>query len=171
VGAPFTGRPAAAGPATAQAGAAAATVTAAAARTGGDATGAAQAASLAARLERLAAEDVEAYAVALAALPAAESPEPQEPAEPDARRDFALGTALDHAAAVPLAIAEACADVVVLARSLAERLDPALAADLEAAALLAAGAARGAAHLVEVNLVVGTDDERAVRARAAAALE
>jgi formiminotetrahydrofolate cyclodeaminase len=162
VEAPFTGRPAAAGPATAQAGAAAATVTAAAARGAGDAAGAAQAASLAARLERLAAEDAEAYAAATAALSAA------EPGHPDARRDFALGTALDRAAGVPLAIAEACADVVVLARALEERLDPALAADLEAAALLAAGAARAAAHLVEINLVVGADDERAVRARAAA---
>jgi formiminotetrahydrofolate cyclodeaminase len=71
---------------------------------------------------------------------------------------------------VPLAIAEACADVVVLARALADRLDPALGPDLETAALLAAGAARAAAHLVEINLAVGSDDERAVRARAAAAV-
>jgi formiminotetrahydrofolate cyclodeaminase len=163
VEAPFTGRPAAAGPATAQAAAAAATVVATAAREAGDAAAAAQASSLAARLERLAGEDADALAAALAVLPA------EEPAPPDPRRDFALGTALDRAAAVPLAIAEACADVVVLARALAER-DPGRAGDLEAAAFLAAGAARAAAHLVEINLAVGSDDERAVRARAAAAV-
>jgi formiminotetrahydrofolate cyclodeaminase len=92
-----------------------------------------------------------------------------EPEAPDDRRDFALGTLLERAAAIPLAIAEACADVATLARELADRLDPALGPDLEAAALLAAGAARGAAHLVEVNLVVSPEDERARRARAAAA--
>jgi formiminotetrahydrofolate cyclodeaminase len=58
--------------------------------------------------------------------------------------------------------------VAILARSLADRLDPAVAPDLEAAARLAAGAARAAAHLVEVNLVVGEDDERVRRARRAA---
>jgi formiminotetrahydrofolate cyclodeaminase len=137
----------------------------AAARQAGDPTGAAQAASLETRLLRLAAEDAEAYAAAIAVLPGA------DPGEPDARRDFKLGTVLDRAAAVPLAIAEACADVVTLARDLAARLDPALGPDLEAAARLAGGAARAAAHLVEINLVVGPDDERARRARAAAEVE
>ena len=160
-----SGRPAAAGPATAQAGAAAASIVAAAARAAGDPTGAAQAASLATRLQRLADDDAEAYAAALAVLPDG------DPGEPDARRDFALGNVLDRAAAVPLAIAEACADVTTLARDLANRLDPTLAPDLEAAARLAGGAARAAAHLVEINLVVGPDDERARRARAAAAVE
>jgi formiminotetrahydrofolate cyclodeaminase len=162
VEAPRTGRPAVAGPATAQAGAAAAFVIAAAAREAGDGTGAAQAEALAARLTRLAEEDVEALAAARAAFPAS------EPEVSDARRDFALGNALDRAAAAPLAIAEACADVVLLARGLAERIDPGLGPDLEAAALLANGAARAAAHLVEINLAVGADDERARRARRAA---
>jgi formiminotetrahydrofolate cyclodeaminase len=162
VEAPRTGRPAVAGPATAQAGAAAAYVVAAAARSAGDGTGAAQAEALAARLSRLAEEDEEALAAARAAFPDA------EPEASDARRDFAFGKVLDRAAAAPLAIAEACADVVLLARGLAERIDPALGPDLEAAALLASGAARAAAHLVEVNLTVGADDERARRARRAA---
>jgi formiminotetrahydrofolate cyclodeaminase len=162
VEAPRTGRPAVAGPATAQAGAAAALVVAAAARDAGDRTGAAQAESLAARLARLAEEDAEALAAARAAFP------DSEPAVPDPRRDFALGKVLDRAAAAPLAIAEACADVADLARGLAERVDPAFAPDLEAAARLAGGAARAAAHLVEVNLAVGADDERARRARRAA---
>lgn len=160
--APRTGRPAVAGPATAQAGAAAAFVVAAAAREAGDATGAAQAESLATRLTRLADEDADALAAARAAFPDA------EPHTPDPRKDFALGQVLDRAAAVPLAIAEACADVADLARTLAARLDPALGPDLEAAARLAGGAARAAAHLVEINLAVGADDERARRARRAA---
>jgi formiminotetrahydrofolate cyclodeaminase len=164
VEAPRTGRPAAAGPATAQAGSAAALVVSAAARVAGDATGAAQAEALAERLRRLADEDADALAAARAAFPGAE-PEPQAS---DPRRDFAFAKVLDRAAAAPLAIAEACADVAILARSLADRLDPAVAPDLEAAARLAAGAARAAAHLVEVNLVVGEDDERVRRARRAA---
>ena len=160
-----TGRPAVAGPATAQAGSAAAAVVAAAARVAGDGAAAAQAAALEARLAKLAVEDAEAYEAAVAALPH------EPPAAPDDRRDFALGTLLDRAAAVPLAIAEACADVAYLARDLVQRLDPALAPDLEASARLAAGAARAAAHLVEVNLVVAPEDDRARRARAAAAVE
>ena len=138
---------------------------AAAARVAGDAAGAAQASALEARLEKLAVEDAEAYAAAIAAMPQG------EPGTTDDRRDFALGTLLERAAAVPLAIAEACADVAYLARDLAQRLDPALAPDLEASAHLAAGAARAAAHLVEVNLGVAPEDDRARRARAAAAVE
>lgn len=152
-----------AGPAAAQAGSAAAAVVAGIGRAGGDGAAAAQAASLASRLDTLADEDRRVLEAARAALPDG------APITQDERRDFALGRALDAAAAAPLAIAEACADVVALARDLAERADPADAVDLEAAALLAAGAARAAAHLVEANLVVGPDDERAVRARAAAA--
>lgn len=154
---------AAAGPVIAQAGAAAASIVCVAAREGGDGTAAAQAAALAARLERLAAEDADAFAQACAALAAAGE------STPSASRDFELGRTLDRAAAIPLEIAEACADVATLARDLAERIDPATAPDLEAAARLASGAARAAAHLVEVNLVVGREDERVTRARAAAA--
>jgi formiminotetrahydrofolate cyclodeaminase len=165
VEAPRTGRPAAAGPATAQAGAAAAHVVATAAREAGDATGAAQAEALEKRLTGLAEEDAAALAEARAAFPSA------EPDASDPRRDFAFAKVLDRAAAAPLAIAEACADVADLARSLAERINPALGPDLEAAARLAGGAARAAAHLVEINLVVGEDDERARRARRAAEVE
>jgi len=162
VEAPRTERPAAAGPATAQAGAAAASVVAATARVGGDATGASQAEALADRLRRLAEEDADALEAARAAFPEA------EPETSDPRRDFAFARVLDRAAAAPLAIAEACADVAILARSLADQVDPALGPDLEAAARLAGGAAKAAAHLVEVNLAVGEDDERVRRARRAA---
>jgi formiminotetrahydrofolate cyclodeaminase len=137
-------------------------VVAATARVAGDATGASQAEALADRLRRLADEDADALAAAREAFPDA------EPATSDPRRDFAFARVLDRAAEAPLAIAEACADVAILARSLADRLDPALGPDLEAAARLAAGAAKAAAHLVEVNLVVGEDDERVRRARRAA---
>ena len=163
--APRTGKPAAAGPATAQAGAAAAQVVAVAARDAGDATGATQAEALEKRLTALGAEDADALAEARAAFPA------DEPEASDPRRDFAFGKVLDRAAAAPLAIAEACADVAVLARSLADRIDPGFGADLEAAARLAGGAAKAAAHLVEINLAVGEDDERARRARRAAEVE
>jgi formiminotetrahydrofolate cyclodeaminase len=165
VEAPRTGQPAAAGPAAAQAGAAAAFVVAATARLAGDGTGASQADALATRLTKLAEEDAEALEAARAAFPES-APEASNP-----RRDFAFGKVLDRAAAAPLAIAEACSDVATLARSLADRVDPALSPDLEAAALLAGGAARAAAHLVEINLVVADDDERARRARKAAEVE
>jgi formiminotetrahydrofolate cyclodeaminase len=152
----------AAGPAAAQAGSAAASVLRAAAREAEEASAAAQAAALAARLARLAVEDARALAAARASLPTTEPP------RSDVRRDFALGQALDAAAAVPLAIAEACADVALLAQELAAVAEPGSLADVEAARLLAAGAAAAAAHLVEVNLVVGADDDRLVRAQAAA---
>jgi formiminotetrahydrofolate cyclodeaminase len=136
---------AAAGPVAAQTGSAAAGVLRAAAQDAGEQALAAQAGSLVVRLDRLA--DVDA---------------------PDARRDFALGRAVEQAAAVPLAIAEACADVVALARELTPLVTTGFAPDVEAARLLAAGAAAGAAHLVEVNLVVGSDDVQVGRAQAAA---
>ncbi|HEX3805833.1 MAG TPA: cyclodeaminase/cyclohydrolase family protein [Gaiellaceae bacterium] len=136
----------------------------AAARVAGDTAGAAMASSLATRLDRLAEEDARVYSAAVSALPDV------DPAESSPQRDFALGTLLDVAADVPLRIAEACADVAELARTLAERVDPALGPDLEVAARVAVGAARGAAHLVEINLVVAEDDPRAARARAIAEL-
>jgi len=157
--------PVAAGPATAQVGSEAAAIVAAIARAGGDGAAAAQAQALASRLCQLAEDDARVFAAATAALPDG------TPKESDDRRDFALGRALDAAAEVPLAIAESCADVADLARDVSERADPAHAADLEAAALLAGGAARAAAHLVEVNLLVAPDDVRAGRARAAAATQ
>jgi len=156
---------AAAGPVIAQAGAAAASIVCAAAREAGDGTAAAQAVALRARLERLAAEDADALAAARVALAAAADGPTSD------ARDFELGRILARAAAVPLEIAESSADVAALARELADRIDPGLGPDVEAAARLASGAARAAAHLVEVNLVVGHEDERAARARAAAAAE
>jgi formiminotetrahydrofolate cyclodeaminase len=144
-------------------GAAAAAVLNAVAREAGDGALAAQAQALVTRLERLAEADGKALGAARAALSSA------APETSDDRRDFALGRALDQAAAMPLEIAEACADVTALAHSLARLAEPASIADVDAAGFLAAGAAKAAAHLVETNLGVLAGDERAIRARAAAA--
>jgi len=160
MGALLSGEPAA-GPVAAQAGSAAAAVVCSAARDVRDAATAAQAASLALRLARLAEEDAAVLAAARAAFPSGDA------ASPDERRDFALGRALDAAAWVPLAIAEACADVATLAAALAPHADGPSVADVEAARELAVGATRAAAHLVTVNLAVGEDDERVARAQAA----
>jgi formiminotetrahydrofolate cyclodeaminase len=62
-------------------------------------------------------------------------------------------------------IAEAAVDVAALAAVVAERGDQALRADAVAAALLAQGAARAAATLVEVNLGTTESDSRVVRVR------
>jgi formiminotetrahydrofolate cyclodeaminase len=74
-----------------------------------------------------------------------------------------LGRTLDRAAEVPLAIAEAACDVALLAAHAAERGDGEVRADAVTAALLAHGAARAAAHLVEVNLTSAVDDDRVRR--------
>lgn len=150
----------AAGPAAALAGSAAASILAGAARAANDGAHAAQAAALGERLTRAAGTDAEALAAARADLAA--------PAG-DARSDFALGRSLERAAAVPLLIAEACADLVALAHVLEPNVEADEVPDVRAAAMLAAGAAHAAAHLVAVNLGVGPDDARLARARAAVA--
>jgi formiminotetrahydrofolate cyclodeaminase len=148
-----------AGPAAALAAATAADVILGAARAAADDTLAAQAKGLRARLGRLAAEDARALAAARAALAVTVGG--------DERRDFALGRALDQAAAVPLAIAEACSDLVVLAGELSPLAPADLAPDVMAAAQVAIGSARAAAALVEVNLGVAPGDRRLARAHAA----
>ena len=117
----------------------------------------AQAEALRARAVTLAREDAEALEAYLAAR------NDSGEARPDAR-DFRLGTALDRAADVPLAIAEAACDAVLLAAEVAARCEGDVRADAASAALLAEGAARAAAHLVEVNLAAGPDDARVARA-------
>jgi formiminotetrahydrofolate cyclodeaminase len=80
-----------------------------------------------------------------------------------------VAAAKGEAAEVPLAIAETAAAVAGLARALARAGKPALKGDALAGADLAAGAARAAARLVEINLDGVADDERVARARAAVA--
>lgn len=84
--------------------------------------------------------------------------------EPDERRDEALRQALERAANAPLRLAEVACDVAELGLAVGERGDPALAPDVASAAVLAEGAARVAAHLVDVNLATPTADERVTRA-------
>ena len=118
----------------------------------------AQAAALRARLAPLAHADAEVYEEALRALEAPAELKPE-------MRDRVLGEALWRAADVPLAIAEAGADVAALAAAVAERGDPSVRGDAAAGALLAEAGARAAANLVAINLGATARDPRVVRAR------
>ena len=118
----------------------------------------AQAESLRARAVRLAEEDAEAVEAFVAERTSGAAKEEEV-------RDFRLGRALHRAADVPLQIVEAASDAALLASHTAEHCEGDVRADVAAAALLAAGAARAAAHLVEVNLLMLEGDARVVRAR------
>jgi formiminotetrahydrofolate cyclodeaminase len=118
---------------------------------------AAQARALRLRLALLAHADIEAYGAALAAM--------RLPRElPQQQRDEILGRSLERAADVPLAIADAAADVADLAATAAANGKPRLVPDAVAAAELADGAARAAALLVGVNLTTGPEDARTLLA-------
>lgn len=80
-----------------------------------------------------------------------------------------IGSSLERAAAFPLAIAEAASNVAELAAVVSEDGSPAARPDATAAAMLAFGATRAAAHLVEINLGVLENDERLHRATRLAA--
>jgi len=151
-----------AGPAAAFVTAAAAALTAMAARASRDswpdAGGVvAQAESLRARAMRLAQEDAEALAAVLAERSAVGGDRADV-------RDFRLGRTLHRAADVPLSIVEAAADVALLAAHTARHCVGDVRADASAGAFLAHGAARAAAHLIEVNLATIAGDERVTRA-------
>jgi formiminotetrahydrofolate cyclodeaminase len=147
----------------------AAAVVAKAAWRANDQGSAAQALALAGRLTKLASLDADVFAAALGALKqATERGEAGETGSDS--RDFQLGRALQQAAAVPLAIAEAAADVALLAAEVARSTQSGLREDAAAAAILAEGAARAAAHLVSINLASGPDDDAAARAAAAVAV-
>jgi methenyltetrahydrofolate cyclohydrolase len=94
--------------------------------------------------------DAAAYAPVLAALRL----------DAGSEREQALAEALDRAAGPPLAIAEAAAEVAELGAE-AGRIGPeSLEGDVTAGVLLAEGACRAAARLVELNLVGLPDDAR-----------
>jgi methenyltetrahydrofolate cyclohydrolase len=131
-----------------------------AARFAGFEEAAARAEALRAEGVRLADADLDAYAPVLAAF--------RLPAD-DPGRAEALAVAQSAAAEVPLAIAEAAASVAVLAREVAAAGKPGLRGDALAGADIAAGAARAAARLVEINLAGEPGDARVARAREAAA--
>ena len=151
----------ASGSAAAAAGALAAALVANVAHSAADPGIAAQADALAARLTAMAAEDADAYEAALRAL--------EQPGDGSETHDFLLGTMLRRAADVPLQIAEGAGDVAMLASAIAEVAPAGQRADLVGAALLAEGAARAAAHLVDINLASRSGDERHLRAHDAVA--
>ena len=121
----------------------------------------AQASSLRRRLAELAQSDADVYRETLRIL----EHRAEIPAE---RRDHELGQALARAAQTPLTIAEAAADVALLAAEATERADPKLRPDADVATALAAAAAQAAARLVEINLSAARDDARVAQARTAA---
>ena len=121
----------------------------------------AQADRLRKRTAPLAQSDADAYLEALAALHLPEHLESEV-------RDMALGQVLARAAEIPLAIAEAGADVASLAAVAADRGVAERRGEAIGAALLAESATRVAAELVAMNLTVTPDDERVIRARAVA---
>jgi formiminotetrahydrofolate cyclodeaminase len=120
---------------------------------------AAQAEALRRRLAPLSGENAEAYGKALASLALPETLDAEE-------RNRAIVEALGDAADVLLRVASAAADVALLAAEAARCGEPALRPDATVAAVLAAGAARAMAHLVEVNLTTTADDDRVLRSRA-----
>jgi formiminotetrahydrofolate cyclodeaminase len=146
----------------------AAAVVAKAARRSENRGAATQALALTDRLTKLAALDADVFAAALAALREATGRGELE-ASGSESRDFQLGRTLDEAAAVPLAIAEAAADVALLAAEVARAEGSELREDAAAAAQLAAGAARAAAHLVSINLASRPEIQAKARAAVAAA--
>jgi formiminotetrahydrofolate cyclodeaminase len=131
----------------------------------GEAKGAAaQANTLRERVAPLAQRNLEAYTKAVARLRGTgEDGDDGEQVSSAGEND--LGALLERAAQVPLDIAEAAVDVASLAALVAERGNQALRADAVAAALLAEGAARTAATLVEVNLGTTSSDPRVTHAQ------
>jgi formiminotetrahydrofolate cyclodeaminase len=121
----------------------------------------AQANAIGERAVALAHTDGQVWDDALAALRDAEAATAEDP-----RRSFALERKLEAAAAVPLEIATLGADAAELAALAGEHCDGTYRADAAAAAALAAGGARAAAHLVRVNLGVRETDPRLARALA-----
>jgi formiminotetrahydrofolate cyclodeaminase len=142
-----------------------------AAETWAEAGGAiAQAVALRDRAIRLGCENAEAYTQARAALAAVREPgggkgtgDERQPGR--APSEAGLGRLLARAAEVPLALCETTSDAADLAALAAAHVKPESRADAAGAALVAAGAGRAAAHLVEINLSMRPDDERIARAR------
>jgi methenyltetrahydrofolate cyclohydrolase len=115
--------------------------------------------ALRSQMATLALADEDAYAKVIEALRLP----PDSPS-----RTAELEAALSGAADVPLAVAEAGAEVAVLAALVAQEGNDRLRGDALVAAELAGAGARGAAELVAINLA-GCDDPRIGRAKDLAA--
>ncbi|MGZ4345689.1 MAG: cyclodeaminase/cyclohydrolase family protein [Gaiellaceae bacterium] len=111
--------------------------------------------ALRARMATLALADGEAYAKVIEALRLP----PDSPT-----REEEIAAALSGAADIPLAAAEAAAEVAALALLVAREGNDRLRGDALVAAELAEAGVRGAAELVAINLA-GRDDRRVQRAR------
>ncbi len=110
------------------------------------------------RAAPLAPADAQAFEEVLTAMRLPKGLEPEV-------RNAAIGNALGRAAEIPLEIAKEAADVAALGVLVAEHGNPNLRGDAVAATLLAEGAARVAANLVEINLAATAGDPRIARAR------
>ena len=111
------------------------------------------------RMATVALADADAYTKVIEAL--------RLPADSPSRA-AELAAALSGAADVPLAVAEAAAEVAMLAALVAQEGNVRLRGDALVAAELAQAGARGAAELVAINLA-GRDDPRVRRAKDIAA--
>jgi formiminotetrahydrofolate cyclodeaminase len=116
----------------------------------------AQADTVRERALALATEHQHAYRVALAELSRAlETTGSDEPSsEPD------LGEALARVVAPLLALGEAASDAAELAKHVARSGSPVVRPDAVAATMLATVAAEISVHLIDINLLIGPDDER-----------
>jgi methenyltetrahydrofolate cyclohydrolase len=124
----------------------------------------AQAQALRRRALSLAQGDADAYADARAAL--AQRGGPTDPET----RNIRIGEAVSLAGRVPLEIGATAGDIAQLAGEVATHGNPEIRADAAIAAILAAGAARAAAQLVEVNLVADQQSVALARHQADAAV-
>jgi formiminotetrahydrofolate cyclodeaminase len=118
----------------------------------------AEAEAIRARVTPLAPGDGQAYAEVLAALRLPTDLEPEV-------RNKAIGNALARAAEIPLEIAGEGARAAELALEVATHGNPNLRGDAVAGAILASGAVRAAANLVEINLGTTRRDPRVAEAR------
>lgn len=84
---------------------------------------------------------------------------------PEDRRDWEIGLAYARAAEPPLELARIAADIAELGADVVGEALAGLRADAAAACVLAAGVARGAVHLVAINLTAAPNDDRVLEAR------
>lgn len=130
----------------------------------------AQAEAIRARALALAAEIEQSYGAALAALSRAlgaapggqgsSEVEPGSTEDEHASSEVELGEALGRAVEPLLGLAVQAGDVAELAGFVARSSEAVARADAVAATMLATAAADVCAHLVDVNLLIGPDDER-----------
>lgn len=112
-------------------------------------------------LRDLAQSDIDAYARVIDAYKL-----PQATDAEKSTRERAIQSALKHASDVPLRVAEHCANVLALARPVAEKGSQNAASDAGVGALMAEAGLRGAAFNVSINLAAIKDEAFVRRHRA-----